>query len=287
MSRILYETHMHTPLCKHAEGMPDDYAAVAWRRGLAGITVTCHNPMPDGFSPHVRMSVGEFGQYLDMVAQARDAWRGRIDVRLGLECDYFPGYESWLDQQLRSAEFDYVLGSVHPQLREWQEYERPESPVAYQRAYFQRLADSAETGLFDCLAHPDLVKNVTAPHWRVDDVIDDIRRALDRIAATGVAMELNTSGLNKTIPQMNPGPRILREMFERGIPVNIGADAHVPDRVADDFEQAIGHLRDAGYERVGYSIGRQRREVSLEDALMGLHPAAEAALRADRYAGQR
>ena len=47
---MLYETHMHTPLCKHAAGEPEDYAEVAQRRGLKGIIVTCHNPAPDGFS---------------------------------------------------------------------------------------------------------------------------------------------------------------------------------------------------------------------------------------------
>ena len=50
---VLYEMHMHTPLCKHARGEPEDYAAVAERRGLKGIVVTCHNPTNDGWSPGV------------------------------------------------------------------------------------------------------------------------------------------------------------------------------------------------------------------------------------------
>ena len=37
---VLYEQHMHTPLCKHARGEPGDYAAVAEQRGLKGIVVT-------------------------------------------------------------------------------------------------------------------------------------------------------------------------------------------------------------------------------------------------------
>ena len=48
--RIVYESHSHTPLCKHAFGQPTEYAAVAEQRGLQGLIVTCHNPMPDGFS---------------------------------------------------------------------------------------------------------------------------------------------------------------------------------------------------------------------------------------------
>ena len=51
---ILYETHMHTPLCKHARGEPEAYAAVAEQRGLKGIIVTCHNPTDNGWAPEVR-----------------------------------------------------------------------------------------------------------------------------------------------------------------------------------------------------------------------------------------
>ena len=68
---MLYEMHMHTPLCKHARGEPGEYAAFAERRGLAGIVVTCHNPTNDGWSPYVRMGVAEFDQYVAMVENAR------------------------------------------------------------------------------------------------------------------------------------------------------------------------------------------------------------------------
>jgi len=71
---MMYESHKHTPLCKHAYGEPEEYAARAEERGLRGIIVTCHNPMPDGFSPHVRMSPAEFDEYLEIVNRARDAW---------------------------------------------------------------------------------------------------------------------------------------------------------------------------------------------------------------------
>ena len=31
---LLYETHSHTPLCKHAVGLPGEYAEVAHAAGL-------------------------------------------------------------------------------------------------------------------------------------------------------------------------------------------------------------------------------------------------------------
>ena len=88
---ILYESHMHTPLCKHATGEPEAYAAVAEKRGLKGIIVTCHNPINEAWGAKYRMDIDQFDDYLAMVARARQAWAGRVDVRLGMECDYYPG----------------------------------------------------------------------------------------------------------------------------------------------------------------------------------------------------
>ena len=55
-----YEMHMHTPMCNHVRGEPEEYAPAAQARNLAGIVVTCHNPTNDGWSSSPRMGVGEF-----------------------------------------------------------------------------------------------------------------------------------------------------------------------------------------------------------------------------------
>ncbi len=118
---ILYESHMHTPLCKHAQGEPEEYAAAAEQRGLRGIVVTCHNPPIDGWSPSVRMAEEQFDGYVQMIDRARQVWAGRVDVRLGMECDFVPGMEEALAKQLQRAEFNHILGSVHPQMKEYKD----------------------------------------------------------------------------------------------------------------------------------------------------------------------
>lgn len=275
--RILFESHSHTPLCRHADGDPTEYAAVAEQRGLKGLIVTCHNPMPNGFSAAVRMREEQFQEYIDLVERTRQEWEGRVEVRLGLEADYFEGQESYLEKQLTSADFHFVLGSVHPQIGEFRERFWSEDEREVQRTYFRMLAQSAETGLFDSLAHPDLIKNFTSSSWDPATIMDDIRAALDRIAATGVAMELNTSGVNKKISEMNPFPQMLVEMQKRNIPITLGADAHQPTRVADGYENAMRLLAECGYSHVNYFTKRERQMVPIEDALASLVPASAAA----------
>ncbi|HIG16732.1 MAG TPA: histidinol-phosphatase HisJ family protein [Candidatus Handelsmanbacteria bacterium] len=270
MGGVLYEMHMHTPLCNHARGEPQAYAAVAAVRNLAGIVVTCHNPTNDGWSPNVRMSVDEFDDYVTIVDEARQEWAGRVDVRLGMESDYVPGQEAWLEQLHGMAELHHVLGSVHPQLPQYQERFFHGDALAFQRTYFEHLALAAETGLFDTLSHPDLVKNSFPAQWDVEQILDVICASLDRIAATETAMELNTSGRQKLVQEMNPGPQILQQMQLRGIPVVIGADAHDPRRVAADFELALDALSAAGYTHTSYFLGRQRRDIPLDVARASL-----------------
>ncbi len=265
----LYDSHMHTALCKHARGPLSAYAEQAERAGLRGISITCHSPMPDGWNASVRMTVEQFPQYVDMVAELRDQFAGRVDVRLGIESDYFPGMERWLDELHRRADFSYILGSVHPQSPEYQAlYLEGSTRLEYETSYFENLAKAAESGLFDCLSHPDIVKIVHPKQYQVSEHKVTIRRTLDRIARAGTAMELNTSGLNKPYPEMNPGEEILAEMALRGIPVVLGSDSHDAHRVGADFDKALAQLQDAGYQRVSYFIDRERRELEISEVFL-------------------
>ena len=269
-SPVLYESHCHTPLCKHAFGQPEEYAAVAEARGLKGLIVTCHCPLPDGISAPVRMSPEQFEIYVAMVERARAAWADRVDVRLGLESDYYPGVEPWLEKLHARVPLHYVLGSVHYHVPEYRRRFFFGDVFAYQQLYYQHQAEAAESGLFDCLAHPDLIKNEAPDQWLFPRIQPFIERALDRIAATGVAMELNTSGVNKSYSEMNPGIPQLRLMHARGIPVVLGADAHSPIRVADGYQTALEILSEVGYREVSFFLDRKRQTVPIEVALASL-----------------
>ena len=267
---LLYESHCHTPLCKHAIGLPADYARVALERGFKGIIFTDHCPLPGGVSAGLRMAPEEFEQYVELIAQVREMFFGQLDVRLGLESDYYPGVQGWIAELHARAALHYVLGSVHPHIADYRAAYFQGDWLAYHQTYFEHLAECAEVGLYDCLAHPDLIKNERPAEWNFARVEPAIERALDRIAKIGVAMELNTSGVNKSVPEMNPGLAMLRLMQQRAIPVVIGADAHRPERVGDGYATALRMLESVGYREVSYFIERKRRTIPIDAALASL-----------------
>jgi len=267
---LLYESHCHTPLCHHAIGEPTEYAEEALEKGLKGIIFTCHCPLPDGISKSVRMSPVEYEFYHTMIRKTRENFAGRLDVRVGLESDYYPGVEPWLENLHGRHQLHHVLGSVHPQVSHYRDKYDTGTAFEYQQVYFEHLAESAETGLFDTLAHPDLIKNMAPEEWDFKRIQPSIERALDRIAATGVAMEINTSGLQKAIEEMNPSASMLALMLARNIPVVIGADAHVPTRVAADYPLALRTLQGVGFTHVNLFLERVRHPIAITDALASL-----------------
>ena len=131
-------------------------------------------------------------------------------------------------------------------------------------ASYLMLLEAAESGLFNAISHPDLVKNSDPAQWNLERIINTVQSSLDRIAATGVAMELNTSGLNKAIKEMNPSRAILQEMQQRQIPVVVGADAHEPKRVAANFEEAFDLLKAVGYTHTTIFLNRERQDIEIE-----------------------
>ena len=90
--------------------------------------------------------------------------REETDLRLGLEVDFIPGREDRTQNLIDRLDLDYVVGSVHflgdlaVDDDDYDIWQSGRSPEDVWRRYFETLAQAALSGLFDILAHPDLVK---------------------------------------------------------------------------------------------------------------------------------
>jgi histidinol-phosphatase (PHP family) len=245
--------HLHTPLCGHATGAPRDYVLAAQKTGLAEIGFSDHNPMPTQFDDW-RMAPEELTDYVALIEEARREFPS-YPIRLGLECDFIPGYEDHIRALTEMAEWDYLIGSVHYVTPEW-DIDNPkhlqrwaEQPVEdIWTAYFAAYAKMAGSGLFDFLAHPDLVKKFG--HRPIGDSSRFYREALDAIADAGIALEVSTAGLRKDVKEIYPSRDFLVGAFQRGIPVVVNSDAHAPEEVGYAFDQAYALVREVGYTEV-------------------------------------
>lgn len=206
---------------------------------------------------HLERCQHDLDAYADAVVEAN---RRGYPVKLGLEVDYEPGREEETAEILSSYPWDYVLGSIHF-LDGYCIDGEPSSLIGAVgveeawRRYYVALGLAARSGLFDALAHPDLVR-MFGPE--IDWDWTEVASSLD-----GVALEISTSGFYKPHEKLYPNASLLEAAQARDLPVTLASDAHVPANVGRDFDRAIEHARAAGYETVTVFDQRNARQEPL------------------------
>ncbi|MFI4984370.1 MAG: histidinol-phosphatase [Solirubrobacterales bacterium] len=192
--------------------------------------------------------------------------RDQTDLRLGIEADFIPGAEDRMANLLEARELDYVIGSVHfmregaVDMDDYSVWEKGRSAEEVWRRYFQTIGESAASGLFDVLAHPDLVK-----YWGRERPLPegDLRRyyelAMDGIAQSGIAVEVSTAGLRKRAGEIYPAPAFLQMCLEAGAPIALSSDAHRPQDVGADYVHALELLERLGVSELCVFDHRVRR----------------------------
>jgi histidinol-phosphatase (PHP family) len=140
-----------------------------------------------------------------------DFVRDQTDLKLGIEADFVPGREEKLRALLEQRDWDYVLGSIHFLAEGALDYDRYDvwnharSADHVWKTYFTWLGELAASGMFDILAHPDLVKHWGSQRpWPDKDLRFYYDLAMEQIAESGIAIEVSTAGLRKPVGEIYP-----------------------------------------------------------------------------------
>ncbi|HET8755561.1 MAG TPA: histidinol-phosphatase HisJ family protein [Solirubrobacteraceae bacterium] len=192
--------------------------------------------------------------------------REETDLKLGIEMDFVAGREDRIANLLDARDWDYVVGSVHflrdhsLDTEEYSVWGAGESPERIWRRYFQTVAESARSGLYDIIAHPDLVKV-----WgRATPQPDGDRRryyepAVEAFLDADVAVELSTAGWRKPVAEQYPSLPFLEMLVDAGCPIALSSDAHQPEQVGFEYERAVELLESVGVREIAVFEGRERR----------------------------
>ncbi len=260
---IIADYHMHTPLCLHAAGPMEAYVERAIELGLREVGFSDHNPLPNGWGANVRMQESELEYYVNRVVELQFEYRGRIEVKLGLEMDFVEGLEEYLANQIATYPFDYIIGSIHyldPECRigSWSKHYPGDSEAQYAR-YFELMRKLAASGLCDIIAHFDVVKR--SGRHPTERTADEITRTLQEIAQAGLCMEINTSGYRHPelpAPQPYPDLSIVKQALALSIPLTVNSDSHAPDQVGLKFAETADFLTRQGCRTLARFEGRKR-----------------------------
>ncbi|XCP83623.1 histidinol-phosphatase HisJ family protein [Roseburia hominis] len=259
---ILADCHMHTGFSTDSEAAPEEMIKAAIGKGLKAVCITDHE---DKDYPNPEEFYIDFPRYVQTIDKLKEAYRGQIDVRMGVEIGLQPHLGDYYRQLTESYSFDFVIGSVHvvrgmdPYYPEF--YEGRSDADAYRETLEETIRDIRNVPDFDTLGHLDYVvrygrkKAEEYSYQKFSDQIDEILRLL---IWHGKGLELNTAGLKYGLPFAHPHPDVLRRYRELGGEIiTVGSDAHRPEHVAYDFDKAAGILTQCGFRYYAEFIGRK------------------------------
>jgi len=257
---MLIDLHNHTPLCKHAEGEPEEYIQKALQKGIEIYGFADHAPMD--FDQKYRMKFEEMEKYEQKIISLSQKY-DNIKILLGYEVDFTP----FVDKKVLERDVDYFIGSVHF-LDNWG-FDNPEFIKEWSsrdvedvyKEYFSLIEKMADSKMFDIVGHIDLIK--VFGHKPETPIKDIIYKALKAVKKAGMAVELNTAGIRKPVKELYPGDEILEMVLNENIDITFSSDAHSPEQVGFMLKETVEKAKKLGFDKAVYFEKRQKIKVSL------------------------
>ncbi|EFM11112.1 histidinol phosphate phosphatase HisJ family [Paenibacillus curdlanolyticus YK9] len=261
----MFDLHTHHARCGHAAGTLEDYVQEAIRKGLPVLGISDHSPYffsrEDHPYPQLAMAITEFDAYIEEAVRLKRAYEERIELLIGVESDIFSDQIDLYGRKYVQYPIDYVIGSIHflssaaiMESLDFNTAAEEQQQFAVQR-YVEAMVLGIESQWVQIVGHLDGFKrgysgfrNLLSPY------IDGI---LKRMADRGVAMEINTNGMQHACREWYPSNDVIERALFHGVQITFGSDAHHPDRIASDWEQVRETLLAMGCKRM--VIYKQRK----------------------------
>lgn len=248
--------HTHTKRCLHAEGTDREYVGKAIEKGFKTFGFSDHSPWPyKNFVSKVRMKVSEFDGYVTSIRALQEEFKDKIEIKLGLECEYFKEHLSWLIDLKESAGLDYLIFGNHYIGDE--EHGLYTAHVTSKKDLYQYL-DDVEAGIgekiFSYVCHPDII---FANYSEFDsDCVIVSKRICELSKSYDIPLEYNLLGKIKRSSGIFSGLGYPYEGFwdivrEEGCKVILGLDAHSIEQVDDVvMKRDIKRMKSEGFNLV-------------------------------------
>ena len=248
--------HTHTYRCMHARGTDEDYVLAAINAGITVLGFSDHTPWKydSDFKANMRMPLSQFDEYYRSISYLKEKYKDKIDIKIGLECEYYPRYINWLKDLAKEYKLDYlILGHHYVETDEYYPYVGSKANNdEYLNDYIESTIEGLSTGLFSYVAHPDL-------YCRPRRWDRQCEEAAHRLCAyckeNNILMEYNLAGVRytgKAIDMKYPHEKFWKIAAEYNVKTIIGIDAHDPENLEDKktFNEAKKFLENLGLEVV-------------------------------------
>lgn len=259
---MLPDYHFHTSFSADSSTPIEDQMETALCLGMKSLCVTDHHDYD--VDSDLDFTVDPDRYFKEMQA-VREAYRGRLDLRIGIELGLQIHLKEYFEELLLAYPFDFVIGSTHFIDRKDVAYpeffEENPGTQAYLRFLSATLDQVTNLDTYDVAGHLDyIVRYGRDKNWfyRSRDCGDLLDEILKTVIRKDKGIECNTAGLRKGLGQPNPSYHTLKRYRQLGGEIiTIGSDAHVTGDLGRDFEVVREFLLSCGFSY--YTEFRRRK----------------------------
>lgn len=240
--------HTHTSRCMHANGQDEDYVLAAIQGGFKVLGFSDHTPWKydSDFVAHMRMPLSQFEEYYRSVLYLKEKYKDKIDIKVGLECEYYPQYMDWLKEFAKKYTLDYLIFGNHYA-------DTDENHLYYGSCtrddemlekYVKTTIEGLKTGMYCYLAHPDLYmrsgrKWDEKSEWAAHQICSFCKEH-------DIIIEYNLAGLRSSISREvmeYPHDEFWKIASMYHNKTIIGVDAHSPKNLSDSSLYNLAKLK--------------------------------------------
>jgi len=270
----MIDYHIHSAVTVDAQSSEDACCQRAAALGLKEIAFTNHVMLGN---PDYTMSPDAVRGHAQAIHACQKKYP-RMNIRMGLEVDYLDAQDNQIDaiihryEDITGRPFDFVMGAVHylrgiffsskihaPALFNPQEnrdiHKTNLEVEEIYLEYFSLVTKAVRSGLFDLIAHPDLIKKHTgifSPPVPFENYRASVETLVAALVDTGVGIEVNTKGLTLKVGEAYPSIPFLNlyisEARLRGQEpiITLGSDSHHAENVGALLMDGANAIKEAG-----------------------------------------
>ncbi len=272
---LKFDMHTHSRNSHDSKSVIADVAKEAIKNGIEAFAVTDHCDIEyyveHDISNRINSSVKE-------ATETKKEFEGKVKILRGVEIGEGIWNMDYTKELLNANEYDMVIGSVHAV--RYKDKTEPYSTIDFSKlsketiyeflnCYFDDLLETLKSYSFDVMAHLTCPLRYINGKYKLS--VDSMRfeekivKILDYIIQNDIAMEINTSGVD-AFGMLMPDEWIIRHFYDMGGRlITLGSDAHTPENIGSSFDEAVGFLREIGFENYYYFENRMAIEVSLKE----------------------
>ena len=235
--------HNHTWRCNHATGTEREYVENAVNHNMTMLGFSDHSPYVfDGdYYSGFRMKPDQIGGYFDTIHALREEYKDKIKIHVGFEAEYYPKFFARYEKLISAYPVEYLILGQHFVYNEIEGVGSfaPSDSEERLRDYVSQVSEALSTGLFCCVAHPDVLQYTGSQSIYEKHMT----RLCEAAKKYNVPLEINLLGIRTH--RHYPNQTFWRIAGQVGNVVVCGSDAHAAKDVwdGDSFLAAMDMAR--------------------------------------------